>query len=326
MNTTTQSDHIDSTQPAGQSSQAHQKENNKIQQIQNPEQNQTSTYASSVMISAIFTSSLAGLALAGYQISKSTHPGDGIISFIGIWASLTAMLLVAAYFAGAQKPIAQFVSRSNWRTFLTTLVCSSVMISGTALALNLQSATPSTSSTSTSAASSPDDRRSSMPHGTTPLGSFQSLQVAAPKFSEHYWTPPNALGEDPFTRKAPNERKYSQPPVDGPLMIEVQNKKLAETITPAAAKPDRTIKSEKPSSLLKKKKAVTKPKSKKVRRKVAKPATKEKSTKVAAKKTEAEITPLVKSVKPGQFSNNQQIDCSGSQAIGSSACREQLGR
>ena len=61
-----------------------------------------------LMLATIFTSSLAGLALAGLEVSKSGISRESAATFLTSWGLIAAFLLVTAYFLSRQQKVVQF--------------------------------------------------------------------------------------------------------------------------------------------------------------------------------------------------------------------------
>jgi hypothetical protein len=58
---------------------------------------------SNLLLVSIFTSSLAGLTLAGVETTRSDISANSAAVFVGTWALLASVLLVLTYFFSARR-------------------------------------------------------------------------------------------------------------------------------------------------------------------------------------------------------------------------------
>ncbi len=240
-----------------------------------------------LMLATIFTSSLAGLALAGLEVSKSGISRESAATFLASWGLIAAFLLVTAYFLSRQQKVVQFAARTNSRLFWTTLACSCLTISATALAFAKIPAS------NVLVAEAVVEKSEILPAQSSEtvleIASFKDISLGKRKFSEHFPTVHAFSGASPFPNAQPYVVQPDLPHVAPIMGQEVQNKKIAEKIIPAAAKPDRTIKAEK-----------------------------------AKTSTARSAAPKTSNVKSTGFRDNSALDCRDIAALRTAECRSEL--
>jgi hypothetical protein len=282
---------------------------------------------SNLLLVSIFTSSLAGLTLAGVETTRSDISANSAAVFVGTWALLASVLLVLTYFLCRQKKVVRFATRSNSRLFWTTLTCSCLTIGTTALAFSFRpdDGVELLAKIDTQALNPAPSQAARTTNFNAPIDKF-SLS-AEQKFSEHYPVMQHRVLANPASLQQNQPVAPQSDPVDiSPDLNQIAKERPAtHKITPVAAKPDRTVKAEKPKPSNRSTRKATKKKRTTKNKPVA---VQLQPTIVNTPEKTAEIAQAlkVKSSRKGVFYNNNNIDCSGSAAFRKTECRDQTSR
>ncbi len=275
--------------------------------------------ASVQLLGIALASSLAGLLIIAVHIFQTNTAPVDAITRISVWAACSTLTLFIAHYLGHRPGVSKLIGHSNLRMFATSLVFSGVLLSTISVLINLpQSAF--------AAVNTRIGLQIQQAPPVEPVASFDTFKNGPPKFSEHYWTPPKPGAPLPHMQLFPEQSDDYSPFGERPETLEVENKKTAQKIVPAASKPDRSVKAEKP-------RRTSKPAKKKVR---TKRNTKKASTAAKAKTSSVErktskdadtvaVTLLVQTPVPTGLNADKKVSCADRETARIAACRQEMG-